>query len=93
MAPLEVENCLLGHPAVAECAVVGHDEAGLTLPVACRPRRAGEGSLAASLQQHVRGELLAHKVPREVRFVSELPKTASGKLDRRALSDRREVVV
>ena len=95
VAPLEVENCLLGHPAVAECAVVGHDEGGLTLPVAYVVVREGqgEGSLAASLQQHVRGEPSPHKVPREVRFVSELPKTASGKLDRRALSDRREVVV
>jgi acyl-coenzyme A synthetase/AMP-(fatty) acid ligase len=78
-----VENCLLAHPAVAECAVVGYEEGGLTLPrayVVVREAVPGE-----ELQEFVRTRLSPHKYPRDVRFVDELPKTASGKLDRRAL--------
>lgn len=89
VAPLEIENCLLGHAAVAECAVVGYEEDGLV-----RPRAyvvAAEGSepsdqLADELRKFVRSQLSPHKYPREVCFVGELAKTASGKLDRRALS-------
>jgi benzoate-CoA ligase family protein len=95
VAPLEVENCLLRHPAVAECAVVGRDEDGLMLPVAYVVVRDGHESegLAASLQDHVRRELSPHKYPRAVLFLPKLPTTASGKLDRRALSRLPEVAV
>ena len=93
VAPLEVENCLLAHPAVAECAVAGRDDRGLTVPVAYVVVREGHDTdgLAEVLQQHVRRELSPHKYPREVEFLTELPKTASGKIDRRALPERREV--
>jgi benzoate-CoA ligase family protein len=93
VAPLEVENCLLAHPAVAECAVAGRDDRGLTVPVAYVVVREGGDTdgLAEALKEHVRSELSPHKYPREVEFLSELPKTASGKIDRRALHDRREV--
>ncbi len=87
VAPSEVEHCLIGHPDVVECAVVGHlDEAGLVRPRAYVVAR-GEGSaeLAAALREHVRAELAPYKVPRDVRFVTELPKTANGKLALRAL--------
>jgi acetyl-CoA synthetase len=47
----------------------------------------GSDALAAALQAHVRSHLSPHKYPREVRFVEELPKTPSGKLDRRALRE------
>jgi benzoate-CoA ligase family protein len=94
VAPLEVESCLLTHPAVAECAVVGYDEGGLTLPAAYVVVREGHETegLADALQEHVRVELSPHKYPRDVRFVAELPKTASGKLDRRALAQRPQEV-
>src|SRR5207237_166293 len=85
VAPLEVENCLLLHPAVAECAVVGYEEDGLTLPRAYVVLRAA--AAAGELQDFVRSELSPHKYPRDVRFVDALPKTASGKLDRRALRE------
>jgi acyl-coenzyme A synthetase/AMP-(fatty) acid ligase len=90
VAPLEIENCLLGHPAVLECAVVGYEEGGLTLPRAYVVVRDGEPSdgLARELQDFVRTALSPHKYPRDVRFVEELPKTASGKVDRRALRER-----
>lgn len=93
VAPLEVEACLLGHHAVAECAVVGYDEGGLTLPAAYVVLRDGHEAegLAHELQEHVRRELSPHKYPRQVRFVPALPKTASGKVDRRSLRDEAEV--
>ncbi|SMD18700.1 benzoate-CoA ligase family protein [Kibdelosporangium aridum] len=83
VAPAEIENCLLSHEAVLECAVVGYQEDGLT-----RPRAFVVVSSEVSgteLQDFVRARLAPHKYPRDVRFVSALPKTASGKLDRRAL--------
>ena len=88
VAPLEIENCLLGHDAVAECAVVGYEEDGLVRPRAyVVPRHGVEGSdaLADDLRQYVRSQLSPHKYPRDIRFVEGLPKTATGKLDRRAL--------
>jgi acyl-coenzyme A synthetase/AMP-(fatty) acid ligase len=92
VAPLEIENCLDRHPAVAECLVGGVEEEGLVVPCAWVVLRDGDGSddLAAALQAYVRQELSPHKYPRVVRFVDDLPKTATGKLDRKAL--RQEVV-
>jgi benzoate-CoA ligase family protein len=83
VAPAEVEDCLLGHPDVVECAVVGRDEGGLTRACAyVVVRRAAD---AEALQAFVRGRLSPHKVPREIALVEELPKTPSGKIDRKAL--------
>jgi benzoate-CoA ligase family protein len=83
VAPAEVEDCLLAHPDVLECAVVGRQEDGLTRACAfVVTRRAAE---PAALQDFVRGRLSPHKVPREISLVDELPKTPSGKIDRRAL--------
>jgi benzoate-CoA ligase family protein len=83
VAPAEIENCLIAHPAVVECAVVGYQEDGLTRP---RAFVVTEGEVtAADLQDFVKSRLAPHKYPRDVRFVESLPKTASGKLDRRAL--------
>ena len=89
IAPLELENCLLRHPAVAECAVVGYEEQGLVLPRAFVVLRGATESdeLATELQEFVRAELSPHKYPRDIRFVAGLPKTASGKIDRRMLKD------
>ena len=91
MAPLEVENCLLRHPAVAEVAVVGYEEGGLTLPAAFVVLRDGHEAERRELQDFVRSELSPHKYPRDVRFVAELPKTASGKVDRKSLGNRQEL--
>lgn len=88
VAPLEVENCLLSHPAVRECAVVGYVHNGLTLPrayVVLADATAMSTTLAAELQGYVRQQLAPHKYPRDLRFVAELPHTASGKVDRQAL--------
>jgi benzoate-CoA ligase family protein len=90
VAPQEIEQCLAAHPDVAECAVVGYEEDGLQKPRAFVVLHDGAASDAASLQAHVKATLSPHKYPRDVRFVAELPKTGSGKIDRRAL---REVLV
>jgi benzoate-CoA ligase family protein len=83
VAPAEIEHCLIGHPAVVECAVVGHQQTGLTLARAYVVAR--EPLEEQELRDFVRGKLSGHKVPREVLFVDDLPKTPSGKLDRKAL--------
>ena len=89
VAPLEIEECLLSHAGVAECAVVGRDRAGLVEPVAVVVRASESDELDAdTLLEHVRSHLSPHKAPRIVEFVSSLPKTASGKVDRVALTGK-----
>jgi benzoate-CoA ligase family protein len=88
VAPGEIEDCLLGHAAVTECAVVGHEVAGLVVPRAYVVLAAGAAVSADELKDHAKAHLAKHKYPREVVFVTELPRTANGKLDRRALAAR-----
>jgi benzoate-CoA ligase family protein len=87
VSPGEVENALLAHPAVAECAVVGRSDAlGLVRPVAFIVLRAGLTNPAGGLDSEINGwlhtRLVGFKCPHEFRFVSELPKTATGKIQR-----------
>jgi benzoate-CoA ligase family protein len=87
VSPGEVENALLGHPAVAECAVVGRaDAVGLVHPVAFIVLRAGITAPAGGLDSEINGwlrtRLAGFKCPHEFRFVAELPKTATGKIQR-----------
>jgi benzoate-CoA ligase family protein len=94
VAPAEIERCLLEHPSVAACAVVGHERDGLALTrafVVPSGDRPADRALAEELQAFVRARLSPHKRPREVRFVAQLPTAANGKVDRRALRARREV--
>ncbi|GAA4433240.1 benzoate-CoA ligase family protein [Actinokineospora soli] len=83
VAPAEIEHCLIGHPAVVECAVTGHDSDGLTRPWAYVVVSADVGE--DELREHVRARLSPHKTPDRVVFMEALPRTANGKLDRRAL--------
>jgi benzoate-CoA ligase len=86
VSPVEVENCLVGHEAVQEAAVIGReDHDRLTKPAAyvvLRDGASGSPELAKTLQDFVRGKLADYKRPRWVEFVSELPKTATGKIQR-----------
>lgn len=94
VAPAEVEDCLLGHPAVSAVAVIGADDAGLTKPkavVVVRPEararlEADRDGLAAELQAHVKARLSKYKYPRWVVFVDELPRNDRGKVDKRRLA-------
>lgn len=87
--PREVEDVLYGHPAVREAAVVGVPDAyrGETVKayVSLRP---GEDAQADELIAFCRERMAAYKYPRQVEFVDELPRTASGKVLRRVLRDR-----
>ena len=89
VSPIEVENCLLQHPAVLEAAVTGFvDEQGLTKPRALlvlRDGATGGPALAEEIQGFVKDRLAAYKYPRKVDFVDSLPKTDRGKIDRKKL--------
>jgi benzoate-CoA ligase family protein len=87
VAPQEIEQCLAGHADVADCAVVGYEEDGLQKPRAFVVLRDGATVDAGALQAHVKATLSPHKYPRDVRFVDVLPRTGSGKIDRRALRE------
>ena len=87
-SPAEVESCLLRHPAVAECAVVGvPDASGLTKPHAWVIPREHRAELARELQDHVARELQPYKAPRQVHLVETLPRTHLGKIDRGRLRE------
>lgn len=86
VSPFEVESALASHAAVLEAAVVGQaDKNGLIKPkafVVLKPNTPPSAELAAALQQHVKGHLAPYKYPRWIEFVAELPKTATGKIQR-----------
>jgi benzoate-CoA ligase len=83
VSPFEVEAAVMTHGAVLEAAVIGvNDSDGLTKPKAYVVLKAGHTLDAAALQAHVKQQLAPYKYPRWVEFVSELPKTATGKIQR-----------
>jgi benzoate-CoA ligase family protein len=93
VAPVEVEDCLIQHAAVAIACVIPVEQEGLTKTVAyvvLREQarvRAGD-ALAGEILEHCVARLTRHKVPRQVVFVDDLPKNDRGKVDRRALHQR-----
>lgn len=91
IGPGEIENCLLGHPAVAICAVVGKPDPMRTEIVKAFIRL-NEGfdetdSLIEELQNWVKTRLSPHEYPREIAFIDEFPLTATGKIIRRKLRE------
>ncbi|MBI4788106.1 MAG: benzoate-CoA ligase family protein [Chloroflexi bacterium] len=92
VSPVEVEATLISHPAVLECAVIGlmdKDElikpkAFVILKQGCAP----SPELEAELKTFVKDKIAAYKYPRWIEFVSELPKTATGKIQRFKLRQR-----
>jgi 2-aminobenzoate-CoA ligase len=88
----EVENALLSHAAVAECAVVGIADAErgqkvkafVVLAVDTEP----SDTLVTELQAHAKAQIAPYKYPREIEFLDALPKTATGKLRRSELRSR-----
>jgi benzoate-CoA ligase len=89
VSPIEIENCLLKHVAVAECAVIGvADEQNLIKSkafIVARPGVATTEALAIELQNFVKSELAHYKYPRMVEFVESLPKNDRGKIDKKLL--------
>ena len=93
VAPAEIENCLLQHEAVLECAVIGNDGGdGLVKPKAFvvlredqSPTSNVQSQLADELKEFVKSQLAPYKYPRWIEFVASLPKNDRGKIDRKKL--------
>lgn len=92
VSPVEVESALIAHPAVLECAVVGDEDAdGLIKPrayVVLQQGYEGYPALADELKTFVKQRLVPFKYPRWIDFVPELPKTATGKIQRFKLREQ-----
>ena len=87
--PLEVELCLADHPDVRECAVFAAElpDRRMTLKAVVVMNNHGfdESEVTRRLQEYVKARLLPYKYPREIKFIGELPKTGTGKIDRQAV--------
>jgi 2-aminobenzoate-CoA ligase len=82
----EVEQAVLSHPAVAECAVVAAPDPERTFIVKAfvvlKPGQTGDAALVKSIQEHVKAEIAPYKYPRAIEFATSLPRTETGKLQR-----------
>ena len=85
--PNEVEDCLARHPGVQECAVIGVPDGSAGEAVRAYVVRRDDSLSEADLRAHCKATLAAYKVPRQVHFRDELPKTNVGKILRRSLRD------
>jgi benzoate-CoA ligase len=89
VSPFEVEATLVQHPAVLEAAVIGKTDAdGLTKTKAFVVLKSGVQATEAELQAFVKEKLAPYKYPRFIEFLPELPKTATGKIQRFRLRER-----
>lgn len=86
IGPFDVESALIEHPAVAEVGVIGKPDPERTEIVKAfivlKAGQSGTPELTADLQEHVRRRLASHAFPREIAYLTELPKTPSGKIQR-----------
>jgi benzoate-CoA ligase len=91
VSPLEVERTLLKHEAVSECAVIGKaDEDNLIKPkafIVLKGQYDSNDELAHDLKQFIKDQIAYYKYPRWIQFVSDLPKTATGKIQRYKLRE------
>lgn len=91
IGPTEVENAVSQHAAVAECAVVASPDGTrgevVKAFVVLRPGTIGDDALIAELQRFVKQRIAPYKYPRKIEFVESLPRTTSGKLQRRTLRE------
>jgi acyl-coenzyme A synthetase/AMP-(fatty) acid ligase len=92
VSPVEIENCLLQHPAVAECCVIGAaDKDSLVKPrafVVVRPGAEASPALEAELRAHAKAKMAPYKYPRWIEFVEAIPRGDRGKADRKVLRAR-----
>ncbi|CAG0937259.1 benzoate-CoA ligase [Thermoflexales bacterium] len=98
VSPNEVESCLIEHPAILECAVIGAtDEDNLIKPMAfvvLNSQHTASEAMENELKEYVKANLAMYKYPRWIRFIDELPKTATGKIKRfelRAMIQKQEI--
>jgi acetyl-CoA synthetase len=92
VGPTEIENCLVKHPAIANCAVVPTPDetrgAVVKAFVLLAPGHAASEPLKDSIREHVKRHLAPYQQPREIEFVTELPMTTTGKVQRKVLRER-----
>jgi acetyl-CoA synthetase len=90
MSAVEIEDAILKHPDVQEAAAIGVPDAlrGQVVKAFVVTQRAGNEIFVNEIQELVRTQLAAHEYPRQIAFVTELPKTPAGKVHRRALRER-----
>jgi acetyl-CoA synthetase len=90
MSAVEIENTMLKHDDVLECAVIGapDEKRGLVVKAFVIAKREGSDGFVKELQDFTRARLAQHEFPRIVEFVDELPKTPAGKVNRKVLRDR-----
>jgi acetyl-CoA synthetase len=92
ISPFEVEGALVSHPAVLEAAVVQSPDPvrGMVVKafIVLREGLSPSDSLAEEIQEYVRQSIAPYKYPRRIEFITNLPKTPSGKIKRRELRDR-----
>jgi 2-aminobenzoate-CoA ligase len=94
ISPTEVEDVLLTHPAVLECAVIGAPcpQRNAIVKAFVVSSGATDQALAMALKEYVRSTIAPYKSPREIVFVESLPKTATGKIKRHLLNDHHDGV-
>jgi 2-aminobenzoate-CoA ligase len=91
ISAMEVETALMSHPKVAECGVIGapNPDRGQIVKafVVLAPKMEPSDALCRELQDHVKAQIAPYKYPRAIEFVSELPRTVTGKLQRARLRE------
>jgi acetyl-CoA synthetase len=92
VGPTEIENCLMKHPAVANCAVVPSPDptrgAVVKAFVLLAPGHSPSEALKEAIREHVKSQLAPYQQPRDIEFVGELPMTTTGKVQRKVLRER-----
>ncbi len=94
IGPAEIESCLVRHPAVANAAVIGKDDAArgqiVKAFIVLQPGQVASKSLVDEIQAHVRGRLAPYEYPKEIEFLDALPMTTTGKVQRKELRKREQ---